>query len=159
MVLSLAHTACSDGAHTALGPGPSGGLVAGTNPRPPTPPTPVVHVSDCDSNWLSCRLLPPVPLLPPHLIPITRGRCRVEFWPHPPPHPPSYHSLSPIFSHLSFLHTKPPFSLQLWMFSNHYLPFSFFIIILLYTYLLWLPSPSLLPLSSLPSAICPLFLL
>ena len=97
MVLSLKHTHTHTHTHISyadthcmLWQGPhSVGAGAIWRPGRGNEAPPVAHVSDSASNWLSCRLFPPVPLPPPnrhppHLISITMGRHRVESWPRPP---------------------------------------------------------------------------
>lgn len=117
---------------------------------------PVAHVSDSASNWLSCRLFPPVPLPPYPPPPLSnfnyhgtpQGRILTSST-SPPCTTCSAPllifffllllsfsvtplNLLPCFSFLlhSLCSSFMSLSMQLWMYSNHYLPSSFSIIII-----------------------------
>lgn len=114
MALSLKHTKPSH-THSVLWHGPHrAGAGAIWRPGRRNEAPPVAHVSDWASNWLSCRLFPPVPTPPtsirhPYLISITMGRHRVKSWPHPPLYPLHY-PLPPSPLLLFFLRTPHVFS-------------------------------------------------
>ncbi len=110
------HTACSDRAHTGLGPGPSGGLVGGTRP----PQWLMFPIQSQIDYHVACFLQSRwPPTHHPHLISITMGLHGVESWPHPPLYP-LHHSLSPSLHLLSSFLSSPS------LFSCDYsgLPFS-----------------------------------